>query len=441
MWRSRPSRMLFGMSGANEARAPKTNPLNGFEETVKDFWVSRPRRPHASRKVAGVAAGLGDRYGIDPVVIRVALVAATVFGGFGLVFYLLGWLLFPSEGDDVSGFESMVGRGRSSMTTAFTVVLCVALIPAVGWTFGGGWFDGGGLIGFALLSIGLYLLHRSRGQYNRPAPVVSYAAAQASSGTGAFTMTDHTTATGTAAPDWDPLAAAPGGWDLPDPSAPPPPPPAYTEEPRSYQPRQPRSKIGSMTFWVAVLVAGVGVALNLNDVDWFSVRHIVGLVLGVLGVGLVAGAIAGGSRGLIGLAVPLAIAGMILTTSPFSGLDLRGGVGDLTATPRSAAELQPVYQHAAGDLRVDLTQVPLTGPITTTVSNGAGDTVVTVPATADVTFDCKNTAGKVSCFNRSADGVGQSPITGTDLGDDGAGGQKITLHVSNGVGNVEVRRG
>ena len=70
-----------------------------------------------------------------------------------------------------------------------------------------------------------------------------------------------------------------------------------------------------------------------------------------------------------------------------------------------------------------------------------GDTVVTVPATADVTFDCKNTAGSVTCLSHSGDGVGQAPITGTDFGDDGPGGQKITLHVSNGVGNVEVRRG
>ncbi|MDT8909645.1 PspC domain-containing protein [Amycolatopsis sp. PS_44_ISF1] len=427
------------MSGANETRAPKTNPLNGFEETVKDFWVSRPRRPQTGRKVAGVGAGLGNRYGVDPVVIRVALVAATVFGGFGLVFYLLGWLLFPEEADDVSGFESMVGRGHSSMTTAFSVVLCVALIPVTGWTFGGGWFDGGGLIGFVLLSIGLYLLHRSRGQYNRPAPVVAYAAARAAAptGTGAFTMTGHATATGTAAPGWDPLAAAPGGWDLPDPAAPVPP-PSSVPPPRSHRPQ---SKIGGMVFGLAVLVAIAGAALNLNGVDWFSLRHIIGLVLGVLGVGLVAGAFAGGARRLIGLAVPLAIAGMVLTTSPFDDFDLEGGVGDLTAAPRSAAELQPVYRHAAGNLDLDLTQVPLTGPITTTVSNGAGTTVVTVPATADVTFDCENTAGEVSCLGRSGSGVGQSPITGTDLGDDGPGGQKLTLHVSNGVGQVEVRRG
>ncbi|MGW4483785.1 PspC domain-containing protein [Amycolatopsis sp. NPDC004368] len=435
------------MSGANEAPSPKSNPFNGFEETVKDFWVSRPRRPHVGRKVAGVAAGLGNRYGIDPVVIRVALVAAMVFGGFGLVFYLLGWLFLPSEGDEVSGFEAMIGRGRSTMSKAFAVVLSIALIPVLGWTFGNGWFDGGGLIGFALLSASLYLLHRSRGQDNRPAPVVAYPAyetAQAVPGTGAFTMTDTTTEPmGATAPGWDPLAADPAGWDLPDPAGPTPPedPYRYDSGEPAPQPRRPRSKIGGITMAAAVVVAGVGVALNLSGVDWFSIRHIIGLVLGVLGVGLVAGSFVRGSRGLIGFAIPLAIAGMVMTTSAFTDIDLRGGVGDLDATPRSVAELQPVYRHAAGDIDLDLTQLPTGDPVVTTVSNGAGDTRVTVPATADVTFTCKNSAGDVDCLNRSTSGVGQAPLTGTDYGDDGPGGQKITLTVTNGAGQVEVLRG
>ncbi|QRP45304.1 PspC domain-containing protein [Amycolatopsis sp. FDAARGOS 1241] len=435
------------MSGANEAPGPKSNPFNGFEETVKDFWVSRPRRPHTGRKVAGVAAGLGNRYGIDPVVIRVALVAAMVFGGFGLVFYLLGWLFFPSEGDEVSGFEAMIGRGQSTMSKAFAVVLCIALIPVIGWTFGNGWFDGGGLIGFALLTASLYLLHRNRGQDNRPAPVVAYRAyqtAQAAPGTGAFTMTDTSTSapTGSAAPGFDPLAADPAGWDLPDPAGPPPQDPyRYDYDEPATAPRHPRSKIGSVTFAAAVLVAGLGVVLNLNGVDWFSVKHIIGLVLGVLGIGMVAGAFVRGSRGLIGLAVPLAIVGMVLTTTTFTDIDLRGGVGDLRSTPHSVAEVQPVYHHAAGDLDLDLTQIPLSGPITTSVSNGAGDTKVTVPATADVTYTCKNSAGDVDCLDRSTNGVGQPAITGTDYGTDGVGGQKITLDVTNGAGSVEVLRG
>ncbi|MDS0132301.1 MULTISPECIES: PspC domain-containing protein [unclassified Amycolatopsis] len=421
------------MSGASE----KPGVLNGFEETVKDFWVSRPRRPHAGRKVAGVAAAIGYRYGIDPVVVRIALVVTTIFGGFGIPFYLLGWLFLPGESDEVSGFESLIGRGRSSVSPAFAVVLMVLTVVSAGGSITGSWFDGGGLISCALITAALYLLHRSRGHLNRPAPVAARTSYPAFTGNGAFTMTDTAEAP-TPARGWDPLAADPAGWDLPDAT-----PPVHEPTPSpSYQApeRRPRSKVGSATFALAVVTAGAGVLAGLNGAGWFDAQHIIGLVLGVVGIGLVAGAFARGGRGLIGLAIPLAIAGLVLTTSPFKNFDIRGGVGDIRETPQAAAELKPLYQHAAGDIRLDLTELPEGAPYSTTVSNGAGDTTVLVPANADVTFDCHTGAGEARCFNRSTDGISQGALTGTDNGPDGVGGQKITLKVSNSVGNVEVRR-
>jgi phage shock protein PspC (stress-responsive transcriptional regulator) len=432
-------RMLFLMSGASESRAPKQSPLNGFEETVKDFWASRPRRPHAGRKLAGVAAAIGYRYGIDPVVVRIALVVTTIFGGFGVPFYLLGWLFLPGESDEVSGFEGLIGRGRSSVSPAFTVVLLVLTVISVGGSFTGSWFDGGGLISFALIAAALYLLHRSRGHENRPAPVTARTSYQDFTGNGAFTMTDTAEAPSPAR-GWDPLAADPAGWDLPDappvqePRPTPPPPPSYRA------PRR-RSKVGSAMFAIAVVTAGAGVLANLNGAAWFSAQHIIGLVLGVVGIGLVTGAFAGGGRGLIGLAIPLSIAGMVLTTAPFQNLDFRGGVGDLRPALHTVADVRPLYQHAAGNIDLDLSKLPAGAPYSTTVSNGAGNTTITVPETADVTFDCRTGAGDTSCFNQSANGVSQEALTGTDTGTDGVGGQKITLHVSNRVGNVEVRRG
>ncbi|MEV4057958.1 PspC domain-containing protein [Amycolatopsis sp. NPDC049688] len=431
------------MSGASE----KPGVLDGFEETVKDFWASRPRRPHAGRKLAGVAAAIGYRYGVDPVVVRIALVVTTIFGGFGVPFYLLGWLFFPGESDEVSGFEGLIGRGRSSVSPAFAVVLLVLTVVSTGGSITGSWFDGGGLISCALIAAALYLLHRSRGHLNRPAPVAARTSYPAFTGNGAFTMTDTAEAPSPAR-GWDPLAADPAGWDLPDaPQPAPPPQPSHHGTQRGPRPSHhgsqlgPRSKVGSATFALAVLTAGGAVLAGLNGATWFDAQHIIGLVLGVVGIGLVAGAFAGGGRGLIGLAVPLAIVGMVLTAAPFKDFDVRGGVGDLTQTPQSQAELLPLYQHAAGDIRLDLTELPEGAPYTTTVSNGAGDTTVTVPANADVTFDCRTGAGEASCFGRSNDGISQPALTGTDNGPDGVGGQKITLHVSNSLGTVEVRRG
>jgi phage shock protein PspC (stress-responsive transcriptional regulator) len=432
--------MLDAMSGETQTEGSK--PHSGFVETIKDFWASRPRRPHADRKIAGVAAAIGHRYGIDPVVVRVALVVATIFGGVGLLLYVLGWLFFPDERDQVSAFESMIGRGRSSSSTHFTVLLCIALIPISSWAFAGGWFstgwfDGGGFIGLALLLAALYLLHRSRGQYNRPVAPADAHAFGPGGFDAAFSMTEahQTTTDPNSPPAWDPLGAAPLAWDLPDPQtapSPAPPPP----------PRRPvrRNKtVGVATFGIALLVAGAGVALNLSGDNWFSVQHVIGMTLGVLGIGLVVGSFVRGGRGLIALAFPLSIAGLVLTAIPFSVP--AGGVGDLSATPVTAAGVLPVYQHAVGDINVDLTKLNSDAPVTTKLSNGAGDSTVLVSPTADVRYTCETNAGDVNCFNRHQSGVRTGPVTGEDFGIDGPGGQSITLTVKNSVGSVEVRRG
>lgn len=47
--------------------------------------------------VAGVAAGLAEYLNIDPVLVRVLFVLLSVFGGHGILIYLLLWLLMPQE--------------------------------------------------------------------------------------------------------------------------------------------------------------------------------------------------------------------------------------------------------------------------------------------------------------------------------------------------------
>src|SRR5690606_20195782 len=61
----------------------------------------------------------------DPVVFRVAFVGLTVFGGFGGLLYVLGWLFLADDGDEVSAAEALAGRGRSSVTPALAVGLAV----------------------------------------------------------------------------------------------------------------------------------------------------------------------------------------------------------------------------------------------------------------------------------------------------------------------------
>jgi signal transduction histidine kinase len=50
-------------------------------------------RSATDRVVAGVAGGLGERLGVDPVVIRLAFVVLAFAGGAGLLLYLFAWLV------------------------------------------------------------------------------------------------------------------------------------------------------------------------------------------------------------------------------------------------------------------------------------------------------------------------------------------------------------
>jgi phage shock protein PspC (stress-responsive transcriptional regulator) len=60
------------------------------------------RRPAGDRMLAGVAAGIADYLGVDPTIVRIAIVVLTFIGGAGIPLYLAGWLLIPEEGSDQS---------------------------------------------------------------------------------------------------------------------------------------------------------------------------------------------------------------------------------------------------------------------------------------------------------------------------------------------------
>jgi len=58
--------------------------------------------------LTGVAAGLARYLGVDPIIIRIAFVVLTVFGGTGIPLYLAGLLLIPEDGSDQSIAGSLV---------------------------------------------------------------------------------------------------------------------------------------------------------------------------------------------------------------------------------------------------------------------------------------------------------------------------------------------
>jgi signal transduction histidine kinase len=71
------------------------------------------RRSTDDRVVAGVCAGVGRQFGVDPMVVRLAAVVLTLANGVGIVGYVVAWALLPDAGADLSGDASRARRQTS----------------------------------------------------------------------------------------------------------------------------------------------------------------------------------------------------------------------------------------------------------------------------------------------------------------------------------------
>jgi phage shock protein PspC (stress-responsive transcriptional regulator) len=66
----------------------------------------RLSRSTTDRKIAGVAGGIARHFDLDSTLIRVLWVLAVVFGGFGVLLYIILWILLP-EGDEEASFGAV----------------------------------------------------------------------------------------------------------------------------------------------------------------------------------------------------------------------------------------------------------------------------------------------------------------------------------------------
>jgi phage shock protein C len=72
-------------------------------------------RSTTDRKIAGVAAGLAEYFGLDPTLVRVAWALAVLFGGFGVLAYVVLWIVLPEgvpQGPAVRIAEERYARGE-----------------------------------------------------------------------------------------------------------------------------------------------------------------------------------------------------------------------------------------------------------------------------------------------------------------------------------------
>ena len=126
-------------------------------------------RSHANRVLGGVCGGLGHYFNIDPVLIRLVWLLLILFGGIGLVLYLIAWVIIPVEkGSEAveGGTGDRAGQGKGRFWWGLALVVMGVVI------WGGSQFrfiywpmipgvrlHSRDFVPLALLLVGVYLLY------------------------------------------------------------------------------------------------------------------------------------------------------------------------------------------------------------------------------------------------------------------------------------------
>jgi phage shock protein PspC (stress-responsive transcriptional regulator) len=154
---------------------------DGMETTNEQPWAApgneRPRRVSRQvngRMLGGVAGGTAAYLGVDPVIVRIGIVALTLFGGLGVVLYAIGWLLIPEDGSEESLAQHALSGRESGQHRWIAIVVGVVAVIAVfglfsngprGWGrgWGTGWSFGFGLFWVVLAAVLVLALSRVKG--------------------------------------------------------------------------------------------------------------------------------------------------------------------------------------------------------------------------------------------------------------------------------------
>jgi signal transduction histidine kinase len=132
-----------------------------MESAASSPSPGRPRaitRDPERRLIAGVCAGIGRYFGIDPLWLRIVFVAATAAGGFGAVVYLLAWAFMPAEAGVAPRRLPWSGRRASVEVGAGAGLLLLAVLLGLRAT--GIWFSDAIVWPLVLVAAGAALLWR-----------------------------------------------------------------------------------------------------------------------------------------------------------------------------------------------------------------------------------------------------------------------------------------
>ena len=336
--------------------------------TVGSSDVRRLVRARDGKVIAGVAAGLGEYFHVDPLWFRLGFVLSVFAGGIGLIAYGVLWLLMPK---DATATPTSVQRRAEAFAGSFSgtpawIGFALIIVGALVFLSSVTHWHGAVFWGVALIVAGIALFNRRETIEEAPAPqtaLVEQAAVVA--------PTTGETATVEVAP----LS-----------------PPA----------RRTRSSLGWITIGAALVALGVAALLDVGGAVHVRLVQFLAVPLAVLGIGLLAGAWWGRARWLV---VPALVLTPFVIAASFVHVPFEGGSGNVTFLPTAAAEIRPAYHLVAGQMVIDLRSTKLgTSPVTIHATAVAGHVLVYVPQGAAVNVRGRAGGGEVKLFGRTYDG-------------------------------------
>lgn len=83
------------------------------------------QRSPDNKWLAGLCGGLGKSFDVDPVIVRLIVIAATLATGFLplAVTYVVGWFIVPEEGSETASSEDAIPALQDSSTATHAAEL------------------------------------------------------------------------------------------------------------------------------------------------------------------------------------------------------------------------------------------------------------------------------------------------------------------------------
>ncbi len=399
------------MTNMTDAPTPPTPPPAGPPPGAG--WGSRLlRRSSDDRIAAGVCGGLGEYFGVDPVIFRV-LFAVTAFVGAGIVAYLIAWALIPERGAVNPPLDRAVAELRRRHVPVWLVVVVAAI---VGWAALFSWWSPWPFVPVALATVVLVVALNRRPTAPQPAPPPGYpsdtAAYQAPPAAGVAERLSQAQATRSQVAAW-------------------------VQESRAAA-RERRRRAAPMRWVILAVLAGTLLVLGICDaIGGIVIPAYFWAVLIVVGGGLIMGiALRRTPWTLALLLVPAAIGSFIFSGTKVSFHD---GSGDNAVAPRSVAALDSEYRQAFGRTTIDLSNVgSVDASRTVVVRQAAGQLRVIVPRTLPVVVHSDVHLGSVEVDGSELQS-GYNFSREVPTGPTGAADQ-LTLDVTVTAGQVDIER-